>query len=432
MRVLHLHQSDNTRAAGGVLIMGRLHQALTARGVESRILVGQRTTAAPEVSQVRRRARIERALRQMTAPLGLNDIHAVSAFGVKDHPELRAADVLHIHGPHSNWFSYLALPGLTAAKPTLLTLHDMWALTGHCAVSYDCERWRTGCGRCPYLDANPPVRRDSTALDWKLKRWTYGRSRLVVAAPSRWLAERARQSMLGRFPVHYLPHGLDTDAYQPLDREACRRMLGIGPGRLVLMFAAVRLGQRSKGGDLLVTAIAALPESLRRQMTLLLLGDGAEEFAKLVDVPALGLGYVGNDRLKAIAYAAADVFVSPTRAEAFGLTLLEALACGTPLVSFDVGGTAETVRPGVTGYLARPEDPADLARGIAGLLADRALRERMRPRCRAVALAEYGLELFVERHMELYRALAGEAARRPGADAAAPLPLGEGAGGNGV
>lgn len=308
----------------------------------------------------------------------------------------------------------------------------MWALTGHCAVSYDCERWRTGCGRCPYPDAHPAVRRDNTALDWRLKNWTYGRSRLVVAAPSRWLAERARQSMLGRFPVHYLPHGLDTDAYQPLDGAACRRMLGIEPGRLVLMFAAVRLGQRSKGGDLLVQAIAALPESLRRQMTLLLLGDGADEFAKLVDVPAVGLGYVGNDRLKAIAYAAADVFVSPTRAEAFGLTLLEALACGTPLVSFDVGGTAETVRPGVTGYLARREDPADLARGIEGLLADAALRERMRPQCRAIALAEYGLELFVERHMELYRTLAGEAARSPGTDKAASLPLGEGAGSKGV
>jgi glycosyltransferase involved in cell wall biosynthesis len=286
----------------------------------------------------------------------------------------------------------------------------MWALTGHCAVSYDCERWRTGCGHCPYPEAHPPVKRDNTALDWKLKRWSYSRSQMAVAAPSRWLAERARASMLGRFPVHYLPHGLDTAVYEPLDPEMCRTALGLPQDKLVLMFASVRLNQRSKGGDLLAEALQSLPAALRREMVLLLLGDGGEEFARAVDMPAVSLGYVGSDRLKAIAYSAAEVYVSPTRAESFGLTLLEAMACGAPLVSFDVGGTTETVRPGITGYLAQREDAADLGRGIAGLLEDRALRERMRGQCRAIALAEYSLEVFVERHLDLYRQLAGEVA----------------------
>jgi glycosyltransferase involved in cell wall biosynthesis len=275
-------------------------------------------------------------------------------------------------------------------------------------VSFDCERWRTGCGHCPYLDANPPVRRDATALDWKLKHWAYAHSQMHIAAPSRWLADRARQSMLGRFPIHYLPHGIDTAVYEPLDKQTCKHVLGLPADKKVLMFAAVRLNQRSKGGDLLIAALQRLPTSLRREMVLLLLGENSQEIAQATDVPVHALGYIGNDRIKAIAYSAADVYVSPTRAEAFGLTLLESMACGTPMVTFDVGGVTETVRPGQTGYLARPEDAQDFCAGIVGLLEDQAARERCGLRCREIALAEYRLDLHVQRHIDLYRqAIAG-------------------------
>jgi glycosyltransferase involved in cell wall biosynthesis len=407
MRVLHLHSSDNGRAAGGILMMTQLHAELKRAGLESRILCGTKTTRDDDVRQIRRNAALEGALRKVTAQAGLNDIHAVSAFGISDDPEFRAADVLHIHGPHPNFFSYLALPRLSARKPTVFTLHDMWALTGHCAVSFDCERWRTGCGRCPYPDANPPVKRDATAIDWRLKRWAYRRSQLHVTAPSRWLAERARQSSLGHLPVHYIPHGIDTCVYEPLDKELCRRMLQIPPGKLVLMFAAARLNQRSKGFDLLLKALALIPAPLRQDLVLLLLGDQGQELAAATDIPVVGLGYVGSDRLKAIAYSAADVYVSPTRAEAFGLTLLESMACGTPMVTFDVGGTSETVRPGETGYLARPEHPQDLCDGIVALLGDEQGRRRAGERCRAIAVAEYGRELQVRRYVDLYRQAAG-------------------------
>jgi glycosyltransferase involved in cell wall biosynthesis len=403
MRILHLHSTDNSHAAGGVLVMCRLHDSLKRSGFDSRLLCGTKTSGADDVRQIRRNPRLEGALRKLTSRVGLNDIHAVSAFGVPDDPEFRAADVLHIHGPHPNFFSYLALPKITGQKPTVFTLHDMWALTGHCAVSYECERWRTGCGSCPHLDANPAVRRDATAIDWRLKRWSYGRSYFHVTAPSRWLAERARQSMLGHLPIHYIPHGLDMDVYEPLDKAECRRLLRIPEGKLVLMFAAVRLNQRSKGGDLLLKALQQLPDTLRRRMVLLLLGENSQELARATDIPVHGLGYIGNDRVKALAYSAADLYVSPTRAEAFGLTLLESMACGTPMVTFDVGGVTETVRPGETGYLARPEDPADLCAGIAGLLCDEALRLRFGLRCREIALAEYSSELQVQRYIELYR-----------------------------
>jgi glycosyltransferase involved in cell wall biosynthesis len=109
--------------------------------------------------------------------------------------------------------------------------------------------------------------------------------------------------------------------------------------------------------------------------------------------------------MKTIAFSAADLFIFPTRADIFGLVLQESLACGTPMVSFKVGGVPDLVRHGVTGYLAEPENTQDLRRGIIELLADPAGLAQMRQTCRAIAAAEYPLELQAQRYLELYNSL---------------------------
>lgn len=120
-------------------------------------------------------------------------------------------------------------------------------------------------------------------------------------------------------------------------------------------------------------------------------------------IPVLSLGYIGGDRLKSIAFSAADLFIFPTRADNLPLTLQESMACGTPMVSFNIGGVPDLVRPGVTGYLAKPEDADDLAAGILSLMEDDRLRETMSQQCRAIALQEYSLELQALRYIQLYQ-----------------------------
>jgi glycosyltransferase involved in cell wall biosynthesis len=303
---------------------------------------------------------------------------------------------------YGNFFSYLALPRLTQHKPTVFTLHDMWTMTGHCAFNLGCERWRRGCGRCPHLDTMPAVRRDATHVEWLLKQWTYSRSQLVVVAPSAWMATLARDSIMGRFPVHHIPNGVDTDVYTPLDPVECRVLLGISPEKTVLMFSAHDLRDRRKGGDLLLQAVSLLPRTVASRLVLLLVGN-APHGLPVRDIQVVPVGHVMQDRFKAICYSAADLFVFPTRWDNMPLTLLESLACGTPVVSFKVGGVPEIVRPGVTGALAEPENVEDLAAQVLALIENEALRERMRKKCRAVALAEYRLEQQVERCITLYR-----------------------------
>lgn len=401
MKVLQINQSD---AAGGAAIASyRLHQGLLQLGIDSKLLVGRKETDDSRVAQVPRNQWAESQLHRLLHRAGFNYINHISSFNIPKHPFFKVADILNFHNLHNSYFNYLAIPRLTAQKPAIFTLHDMWSFTGHCTYSYDCTRWQTGCGKCPYPDTYPNIRRDATYWERKLKDWVYKRSNLTIVAPSSWLANQAKASLLGRFSVHHIPYGIDTDAYQPLDSKLCCSTLGIPLGKKVLLFSAVKLADNRKGGDLLIEALSRLPKALKQDCVLLTLGDSSQQLATAVDMPVVNLGYVSSDRLKSVAYSAADLFLFPTRADNLPLVLQESMACGTPMVSFDVGGVSDLVRPGVTGYLAQPEDVDDLCRGIVDLLGDEDKRQAMGEACRRIALEEYTLELQAKRYQRLYQ-----------------------------
>lgn len=402
MNVLHINQSD---VIGGASIAGyRLHEGLLAQGVDSRLLVGKEQTTSDRVATIKRNP-IEKQLNSLTWRLGINYIHCLSTFDIPKHDFYKNANVLNFHNLHSGYFNYLALPKLTQHKPAVLTLHDMWSFTGHCAYSYECDRWKTGCGKCPHLDVYPQIKLDNTRLEWQMKNWVYHRSNLTIVAPSNWLAKLASCSLLNCFSIHCIPNGIDIEAYQPLEREKCRSVLNIPKNKKVLMFGADNLTDFRKGGDLLLKALASLQPSLKAQTLLLTLGNGGEAIAEMVGIQTLSLGYVTSDRLKSIAYSAADLFIFPTRADNLPLMLQESLSCGLPVVSFDVGGVCDLVRPGVTGYLAVAEDIENFSYGIIQLLEDNNLRDRLSKQCREIAIQEYPLALQVQRYIDLYRAI---------------------------
>lgn len=401
MNVLHLNQSD---IAGGAAIAAfRLHQGLLAQNIDSRLLVGKAKTNNEHTAEIPRRPCMEKHIARICQRLGLHYLQFAGTFDIPKHGFYKRADVLNFHNLHSGTFNYLALPSLTTAKPAVFTLHDMWSFTGHCSYSYNCDRWKTGCGQCPHPETYPRIRYDNTGLEWKLKNWAYSHSNLVIVTLSHWLTDQVRQSVLNRFPIHYIPNGIDTNTYQPLDWEKCRSLLGIPSGKRVLMFAAQSLADPRKGGSLLLKALSDLPAALKAETVLLTLGESSDAIAELVGMATLNLGYVSDDHEKAIAYSAADLFIFPTRADNLPLVLQESMACGTPMVSFKVGGVPDLVRPGITGYLAAPENSDDFRNGIVQLLEDQALRDRLSQNCRAIALEEYSLELQARRYIELYQ-----------------------------
>ncbi|MDX6482448.1 MAG: hypothetical protein QOE95_219, partial [Gaiellaceae bacterium] len=284
-----------------------------------------------------------------------------------------------------------ALPTLTKRRPVVWLLQDQWAYTGHVAYSFDCERWRHGCGSCPYLSEYPRLNRDTTALLWRMKRAVYARSRLTIIVPSRWMLELARASpLLSRFEMHRIPHGVETDVFRPLPKEEARRRLGLPEGRPLVLFSASDLNEPRKGLHLLEEALSRMDDP-----PLLALA-GAGEIPKRVETA--WLGSISDDDVLAQAYSAADVLAVPTIADALTQTAIESIACGTPCVAFDRGGVTDVVTE-ETGYQARFGDVDDLARGLRIVLDD---HDRYAGRCREVAEEEFSVDLQVRRYVQLY------------------------------
>jgi glycosyltransferase involved in cell wall biosynthesis len=373
-----------------------MHDALGELGHTSRMLVGRKTTSDSRTRLLKRGTAWRVADRLIGTPLdriGLQYALYPSSFGVLTDPWFRSADVVQLHNTHGSYFSHSALPLISKRRPVVWFLHDMWAFTGHVTYSYDCERWRHGCVSCPYLDEYARLPRDTASLLWRWKSFLYARSQFTIVTPSKWLGRLAGSSpLLGRFPVHVIPNGVDLERFRPRDRRAARERLGLDPHRPTVLFAGADLADRRKGGALLVEAMRRLDRDVQ-----LVVAGGA-------GVPGLGatpLGVLDEQRM-ADAYAAADVYVLPTRADNLPNTAVESIACGTPVVAFSVGGVPEVVRHLETGYLAPPEDAAALAEGLRTLLDDDELRARLGANARALAEAEFAIEQQARRLADLY------------------------------
>jgi glycosyltransferase involved in cell wall biosynthesis len=211
-----------------------------------------------------------------------------------------------------------------------------------------------------------------------------------------------KASSLNKLKIYHIPNGVDCSLYLPLDKIFSQNALGLPKNKHYLLFSAVNLKSRTKGGDILRSALDALPENLKKDFVLLLLGNNGEYFSN-IGIRTECLGYIGNPKIKSLVFSAADLFVFPSRAESFGQVILESLACGTPVVAQNIGPIPELVRPGLTGYLAEPENVSDFAYGIQFLLQESKLRKQMSVQCRTVASTEYSVELEIERHIELYK-----------------------------
>jgi glycosyltransferase involved in cell wall biosynthesis len=411
LNVLHISTTDNLGGSGRSAY--RVHSGLRNLGVRSRMLVGRKVTDDSDVLPIAKpgfNAAADRFFSRVLGRLSWQYLFFPSSYGLLGHPWFREADVVQLYNTHGNYFSHTVLPLMSRRHAIVWRLSDMWPMTGHCAYSFDCERWRTGCGNCPLLSDPPELYRDTTATLWKLKQWVYSRSALTIVAPSRWIADIARQSpLLGRFAVHLIPNGLDTTIFAPVPKAQARESLQIGPSERVILFSAESLTDRRKGGAQMQAAISRLAET-EQNLTVLLTGGNAKNVAMPASVRTRLTGSINDDNTLATIYSAADAFVLPTLAENLPNGVLESMACGTAPVVFDVGGCKDAVRHLETGYLAKYADVEDLAQGIRLLLNDDELRDRLSRRSREVATSEYGIELQAKRFLSLYREIKTETA----------------------
>lgn len=317
---------------------------------------------------------------------------------------------------------------LAARHPTLFVLHDCWLLTGRCAYPGPCPGWRQGCGPgCPTAGDYPALSRSRIGPAFAAKRRLLaGHPAPALAATSAWLAALAG-SVLGR-TVPALQPGLDTAVFRPQPRQQCRDRLGLPRDAFIVATAATDVDDRRKG---LADVVAALALLGRSDTLLLGLGRTAPDLPDRPDrSPDQGRrfpGHLDDPALVAAYLGAADVFVGPSREEAFGQVFIEAAACGVPSVGYARGGVAEALLHGRTGLLAARPDPEALADAIGYLRAFAPYRQALGRTAALEAAARFSLPALYGR---FHQALAATGlCRRLGLapkislDPAGPAPL---------
>jgi glycosyltransferase involved in cell wall biosynthesis len=408
MKVLLLSNYDVK--GGAARATYRLHKGLQSIAVNSQILAGYKSSNDETVrlmpTQLGEKFKsIRPKLNRL--PLKLYPKLGQVIFSPQWVPDSLASEVAKINPDVINlhWVceGYMQIETLAKFnKPVVWTLHDMWAFTGGCHYSENCDRYMNSCGACPQLHSTKDT--DISRWIWQRKAQAWQNLDLTLVTPSNWLAQCAKSSSLfKKYPVNVIANGLDPEVYKPLNRLLLRESLNLPQNKQLVLFGAMQgTDDRWKGFPLLVPALQSLSKSgWQDKIELLVFGSSQPENPIDVGFKTHYLGRLEDESLAKV-YAAADVMVVPSRYEAFGQTASEALACGTPVVAFDVTGLKDIVDRQQNGYLAKPYETEDLARGIAWVLED---PDRHQKLCRSARLKveeKFTLEVQARAYKNLY------------------------------
>lgn len=440
-KVVHVCMQDFGGAGNAA---ARLHEGLLDLGVDSHMYVFHKGTTLPGVHlipapqghrhypdrhnpAVIRSSALDAAFawwQTMVAPYPqrskhiecFSDMSSLADMSTWEH--LDDADVLNFHWV-AGTMDLHRQGHLLRGKPVVWTLHDMNPITGGCHYAGACQGYATGCGACPMLGSDDAADLSRQILERKAR--ALAELDLTCVTPSHWLSRCVRRStLLGDRERVVIPNGLRLEVFRPLDKAEVRRQLGIDPKAFVLAFCAANVTNPRKGGVYLLKAL----EMLARQHPgcrpeLVVIGGGAMNLPAGVDFPVHAAGYLHDDRQLALLYTMADAFLLPSMEDNLPNVMLEALACGTPVVGFNVGGIPDGVSHRQTGWLAEPGHAEGFMQGILWAASQGPRAGAIRQACRARAEAEYPLRLQAARYLELYgRLLSTEAAERRAGSAA--------------
>jgi len=389
LKILHINTSDTE--GGSARAVCRINKGLCDIGIDSRMLV--QTKDGDDDSVISAESKIDkffgitrRHIDQMPLsfyrhreklPQNLQWL----PYGQQKKIQKIAADICHLHWICNGFVRIEELARIK--KPIVWTLHDMWALTGGCHIPGECERYTESCGKCPQL---------GSLCNFDLSRWVWFRKNrawkdlnLTVVAPSSWMAECARKSSIFQGKrIEVINNGLDVDKFKPLSKDLAREI------------------DRNKGLSYIVQALRHADRKMLNNAELVIFGISSSEETLNLGLPVKYIGRLYDDVSLSMLYSAADVMVVSSIQEAFGQTASEAMACGCPVVAFRTSGLVDIVDHEQNGYLAKPFDTIDLAKGICWAMEDSQKRERLGRKAREKAVSKFEIRGIAAQYFGLY------------------------------
>ncbi len=250
-------------------------------------------------------------------------------------------DIIHIHTIHGYYVNIEILFNFLKEykKPVIWTLHDCWSFTGHCA-HFDligCTKWKTQCYNCPIHREYPKSFTDNSRHIYKLKKQLFtGVENLTIVTPSQWLADLVKQSFLKDHTIRIINNGINLDVFKPIENDI--KLKYQCENKYLILGVAFGWGKK-KGLDIFIELSKRLDENKYKIMLV-----GTDEYIEK-DLPdnIISIHRTKNQNELAKIYSAADLFVNPTREDTYPTVNMESLACGTPVLTFNTGGSPEII-----------------------------------------------------------------------------------------
>ncbi|MBV6518299.1 MAG: glycosyltransferase [Candidatus Brocadia sp.] len=417
MKILHINQQD--ACGGAAAIANCLVERLNNYGIHSELWYFNRKGTDgryskciyPGLEHYRKNIFLNTILSKLVYYhyLYLGDVRNPFFTGVVKRIHEWKPSIIHLHNLHGGWADLMSIAKLSEQIRVIITLHDEWLITGHCGITVDCVGWQDSCSVCPDLLRYIPVNRPITKKLRKEKSTflaMLAKNKAILVAPTAWIKRQFITSGLWEGgEIIVIPNGIDTSIFekQKIDKSYARKELNLLSDEKIAFFAAEGgTANPWKGFPAITEALKMFPD--KRKFTILVAGDVIESriIERVKDVDIVKVGYANKETLNKC-YAAADIFIYPTKSDNCSLALLEAMAAGLPIIATAVGGNPELIVQKETGILVPKERPDLLMQAILDFMDNKYDYAAMGLKAKERAISFFDKELMVSKYVNLYQ-----------------------------
>ena len=417
MRVLIINTSE--RIGGAAIAANRLMEALKNNGIKAKMLVRDKQTDQISVVELKKswwkvwQFIWERVVIWQANHFKKHNLFAVDIANTGTNitvlPEFTQADVIHLHWINQGMLSLTDIRRIIqSGKPIVWTMHDMWPFTGICHYAGDCDKYATQCHNCPQLYKGS--RKDIAYRTFQKKKKLFEGAQITFVACSRWLESLAKKSdLIKGQTITNIPNAINTNLFKPRDKKQAREKCHLPQDKKLLLFGSVKITDKRKGIDYLVSAckqIASSYPDFSKELGVVVFGNQAEQYTSLFPFPIYPMNYVSNEKELVDIYNAVDLYVTPSLQDNLPNTIVEAMACGIPCIGFNVGGIPQMIDHLHNGYVAKYQSSKDLANGIHWALTEGEYESLSEEACRK-AVSSYSESTIAKKYVEIYNKITG-------------------------
>ncbi len=419
LKVVHLNTYDGNGGAGKACL--RLNHALLGENIDSKVIVHYKFGKNEQIDTFDRtvlqkgytaaKIVLERFLGARYLKANLRTPFSFTWFGrsVINHPDVKAADIIHLHWVNHSFLNPKHLAEISRLnKPMVWTFHDSNAFTGGCHVRYSCDHYQHACGYCPLL--KKPEADDISNKIWNEKDKAYQRLNFTIVAPSSWMLNSVLLSSLMKdMAIKHIPNTLDTDVFKPGDKTEARIRLGLPQNKFLFLTGFMPSRKDShKGTEYLSASLDKLADSKgikESNIELVVFGNREGDQLPIFPFKTTFLGTIADEQKLATCYAAADGFLIPSLEDNLPYTVMESLACGTPVITFKTGGIPDMVLHKYNGYVSNYQSPESFCHGMTWLYEHEDL-PALQKNARETVLQNFSQQGIAHKHINMYEQLA--------------------------